>query len=253
MSAKIEALPYQKINFLGIELLAPILVISIGIVAMKEPTLPDASADLPTEQEIKILEAKTKMGEQYRSLLELMNKTNINPEAASNPGLKQAAILNLGIELRERIQQQTQDPAHPNYRRSLEIAMIRALMTNAKELLLAAEVGAPKTKQNGEQGIVISFWSSGKQTSLKMPPEMLAVVAHAYTEALVSQLQLNNRAEFETALETQRLIASLNEYVDIAIEKNAYEGKEQMIQESQELKKELQEYYVDTNGGVHAQ
>lgn len=98
-----------------------------------------------------------------------------------------------------------------------------------------------------------------------MPPEMLNIVAQAYTEALITQLQVGSSAELSTAVQTQQLISGLQELSDSAIALSAYQGEEKIVEQIQDLNAQLATekeqkqsgeeyvYVVDTNGGVYSE
>lgn len=235
---------------------APALVLAIGIQGLQ------TSFDIPevpvSQQEIQIQQAKNEMGRQYQDLLKTLNATNLSPERIENPGLEQAAIMNLGLQLQQTIMSQIQDPEHPNYRQTIEAAIVRALLTNATEMLLASEVENPTTKNHGDAGIVVSFYSQQKQkqVSLRMPPEMLKVIAQNYAEALITQLQTKNQVAQGTAIQTQKFINDLQNFADAQLTKSAYEGNDQMVDQLQDLNSQLNQekgYYVDVNGGVYTE
>ena len=235
-------------------------VLGVGISVIRQPiSLPDM-ADLPTEQEIQIAKAKDEMAKQYQTLLRGLNATNLNPSSIEKPGLEQATIANLGLQLQQAMAKQREDPSHPNFRQTSDGAIIRAILTNARKILLESGIDQPTISKDGDPGIVVSYWSAEeqKQISLKMPPAMLSVIAQAYTEALVTQHQIGTATEFSTAVDTQKLISGLEQYADKSIEKSAYEGKDRMIEQIQELNVQLSQekeavYHVDINGGIYTE
>ena len=235
---------------------APALVLAIGIQGLQ------TSFDIPevpvSQSEIQIQQAKNEMGRQYQNLLKTLNATNLSPEQIENPGLEQATIMNLGLQLQQAMQAQIQNPEHPNYRQTTEAVIVRAILTNATEMLLASEIENPTTKINGDVGIVVSFYSQQKQkqVALRMPPEMLKIIAQSYAEALVTQLQIQNQVAQGTAVQTQKFINDLQNFADIQLTKSAYEGNDQMVEQLQNLNSQLnqeKEYYVDVNGGVYTE
>lgn len=242
---------------------AAITILAIGFSSIGQPTNLPNMADLPTEQEIQIAKAKDEMAKQYQALLRGLNATNLNPSSIENPGLEQATIANLGLQLQQAMAKQIQDPSHPNFRQTFDGAIIRAILTNARKMLLESGIDQPTISKDGDPGIVVSYWSAKeqKQISLRMPPAMLSVIAQAYTEALVTQHQIRTATEFPTAVDTQKLILGLEKYADKSIEKSAYEGKDRMVGQIQELNAQLSQekqekeavYHVDINGGIYTE
>ena len=233
---------------------ASVIVLAIGYQGLQldYSAIPDTT---PSQQELLIKQAKGEMAMQYQSILKNLNTTNLNPDSVENPGLEQATIINLGLQLQQAMLEQIQDPSHPNYRQSIQGALFRAIITNGTQMLLASEVEIPTTEKDGQPGIVLSYYSQQqqKQLMLRMPPEMLKVVSQAYVEALVSQSQLNHRVPFSTAVQSQQLIQNLQSFADSQLEVSAYEGNDQMVSQLQDLNSQLKEekevqYYVDLNG-----
>lgn len=237
-------------------LACPIIIGTLGLSGLNQsPQLPIQQT--LNQQDLLIQQAESNLSKQYQSLLKTLNATNLNPKQIEEPGLEQAAIVNLGIQLQQKITEQIKDPDHPNYRQTIDGAITRALLTNATEMLLASEVEIPNVIKNGEQGIVLSFYSAqrDKQIQLRLPPEMLKVLAQAYTEALVTQAQLSNSQPISTTIQTQKLIQEIQNYADFQLEKSAYEGNDQMVSQLQDLNSQLKQeaqYYVDINGGIYS-
>lgn len=244
-----------------------LLILGIGITNLRAaPSFPGIE-NMSTQQEIEVQKAEADMATAYQSLLKGLNATNLNPQKIENPGLEQTSIINLGIQLNAAIAKQTQDPSHPNFRQTQQGAIVRAILTNASQMLLASEVEKPTVNKHGSDGIVLSYWSNEqqKQISLKMPPEMLSIVAQAYTEALITQLQIGSSAELSTAVQTQQLISGLQELSDSAIALSAYQGEEKIVEQIQDLNAQLATekeqkqsgeeyvYVIDTNGGVYSE
>jgi hypothetical protein len=227
---------------------------AIGFASQMQPppSLPITETD---PQEAAVEQAREEMAAKYREILESLNTTNLSPVTTEGGGLEQLATVNAGIEIREKVEEQIKDPSHPNYRQDVQTALMRSLLTNATQLALAAEVDDITTKKGGEKGIVVSYFSTeeNKQKSLVLPESMLQIIALSYTEALVSQAQIGQVVEQETAIETQKLIQNINNFADSNLVVQAELGKEETTAQLHDLKQQIKQeamMYVSPDGSV---
>ena len=129
--------------------------------------------------------AQKKMLDKRFAYLELLTRVDRSPNALDGAGMIQQANAMYANQIVANVNQQRNDPSHPNYRVSLEAGLTDA-ETNAYELLLFAA--------NGKQA-TLSFYSE----------DGTEVISRTITDAQLASIALNKLAAIDAAYTLESL------------------------------------------------